>query len=278
MKAILHGTFIVDKAGQADDLFFVWAERPAQVERRRGRTHGIARHPHAATALEIAELLAAHVPDEDWRHAVRLTRVAFLPSGTDSPLVPRWLAGDGQRDERSTLVPWRVEGLGLPLLDMLSLFVVLPMVNDRAAGMHRVGDDLRFWGIAAKLTLELLARERFLPGFKVDGEDLRAVWLPALAAGQGMAEDQARFEVLARSMPPACRALFRERASMAELDPNGAEAPSPRTALQSFVTQLLDQAVRDWGEMEPERQGHRPRGSGDDVVEACWQALWSKAA
>ncbi|MBM3187433.1 MAG: hypothetical protein FJZ90_01780, partial [Chloroflexi bacterium] len=278
MKAILHGTWIVDADGRPDEQFFVWAERPGQAAKPRARARGIQRHPYAATALEIGELLSAHAPAKDWRAASRLTRIAFVPTGDAGPLVPRWLSENGAEPDESPaeLKPWRVEGLGVSLLEMLDLFVVLPMLNHRAAGMHRVGNDLRYWGIAAKFALELMTRERFLPGLRLEGDALRAVWLPMLDLGDEGADDGARFRLLAEAMPAACRALFRDRASLADLTRQELEALSPEQSLLSFLESLLDQAVREWGQLGGgTREPLLPGDLASDVAAAWWRALWS---
>ena len=270
MRAILHGTWIVDAEGEADELFFVWAERATEIAGR-GSGRGIRRHPYAATALEVGELLGHYVPDVDWRRAARLTRIALLPSGAHWPIIPRWLAGgDAEAVERPQLKPWRIEGIGVPLLKMLDLFVALPIANHRPADVQRVGDDLRFWGIAAKFVLELLARQRCLPGLRVNGEQVNAIWLPVLDG------DQERFRTLAQAMPPVARALFRERPFMADKIRASLEATPPQTALQSFVERLLDEAVRDWGGLANRALPGQASLAAPNVAEAWWRALWAK--
>ena len=266
MRAVLHGTWITDQHGQADGRFFVWAERDAGRLARRERPRRVGRHPYAATAIEIAELLATHVPETDWRREERATRVALLPSSPYSPIVPSWLRDDDElHDEPTDLAPWRVEGLGVPLLEMLDVLVALPMLEHQVAGVHqRVAADLRFWGLVAKFALELLARQRFLPGMRSDMNAVRAEWRPLL----DVAEDQARFDILARGMPPACRAVFRERAKM-----RASDAPLPRVLVQSFLDQLVDKAVRAWS--PPDALQHRPsrafRASRTVDVATAWR-------
>ena len=113
MKAVLHGTWVCDRDGRTDGLFFVWAERDVRVAQAgAGQAPRVQRHPYAATTIEIADLLARYVPDTDWRRANRLVRIAFLPSVDEGPLVPRWLVPPGQEPPEGAplLEAWRIDG------------------------------------------------------------------------------------------------------------------------------------------------------------------------
>jgi len=271
MNAILHGTWITDPQGNADELFFVWAERAARAPRSNGQGSRVRRHPYAATAIEIADLLAAYVPDVDWRAAERLTRVAVLPSTEEAPLVPRWLLDQVPEDDSEvTLLPWRVEGIGVAVLDMLYLLAALPLGGHHLPSPRRLGADIRFWGQAAKFALELLARQRFLPGLRAVNGSMHAIWLPLL----DHAGDAERLSVLIRGMPPACRALHRERditAGRVEVQPQATRA---QAVLHSFIEHLVDSAVRAWsGEVDAEG----PRDEREASVSAAWwRALWDE--
>jgi SNF2 family DNA or RNA helicase len=274
MKAILHGTWLASQAPTEQRLFFVWAERLAQPYSEPLRLR-VARHPFAATTIEIADALEQRLPGRDWRASRRLTQVALLPSTTAAPLAPGWLnTEDAQEGEAGGLRPWRIEGLGLPPDDLLELLVALPLGRDDDTTTHRLGADLLYWGLAAKLVLELLARQRYLPGIEMVDGATRAVWLLNLDE----AHDAERFELLVAGMPLACRAMVPER----ELDKeNGHSGPSPRQLLQDFVGALLDHAVRAWGlgpERQPARRARPMNGSaGDELARAWWRSLTTDA-
>jgi SNF2 family DNA or RNA helicase len=242
MNAILHGTWIHDPQDSAADGFFAWAERaadaPAQAGGRRPR---VGRHPYAATTIEIAQLLAHYVPDVDWRAAPRMTRVALLPSYEHAPVVPRWLvAADENGNGEPSMAWWRIEGIGIPVLQIVEVLAALPMRNHAIGAPHRVGDDLRFWGIVAKFGLEILAGQRYLPGIAARDQELYARWQPALRSE----EDLEREQVLTTGMPPVCRAIFRERGGMDQV-----RLPRADLVLDSFLAHLTDQAVRAWSDV-----------------------------
>ena len=284
MNSVLHGTWVMDAAAQEDEFLFVWAEHALFGPQPSGRMPRIRRHPYAATAIEVAALLATHVPQADWGGLERLTRVALLPSTARAPIVPHWLNGGDEQlsdDEQPQLHPWRIEGLRLPASRILDLLASLPRSDRELQTTQRMGEDLRFWSLAAKFALELLARQRFLPGLRAEGDAVRAVWIPVLDDPR----DQQRTMALARGMPPVCRALFGE-----ELARHGSvplkNAPRAAEALQSFVGQVVDHAVREWGEHAlrglPVPYPQHPASAltaGSDparqVSAAWWQALWS---
>ena len=276
MNSILHGTWIVNSEGEADELFFVWAERAAAVANgSNGHTPRIQRHPYAATSIEIANLLSTYVPDTDWRTAERLTRVALLPSDDKAPVLPPWLAQAWGEEENHTaelrLVPWRIEGIGIPILHMLDVLAALPARNHQQLADHQLGADLRFWGMAAKFALELLARGSFIPGLAADDGVVRGVWLPVVDDPR----DEARLQILGRNMPPVCRALFRERSEM-----NHHDGPQAQDVLHSFLNQLIDHAVRDWARLSPQvatlGMEAPPRfQASPDISQVWWQSLWS---
>ena len=256
MNAILHGTWIHDPQDSSADGFFVWAERASDMPAQQpdSRRPRVGRHPYAATTIEVAQLLAHYVPAVEWRAAPRMTRVALLPSHEHAPVVPRWLVpsddnGDGRKP---ALAWWRIEGIGIPVLQIVEVLAALPLRNHSVGAAHRVGDDLRYWGIVAKFGLELLAGQRYLPGIVAGGDDLYARWQPALRSN----EDLERERALTNGMPPVCRALFRERGAMDQV-----RLPRADLVLGSFLAHLTDRAVRAWGGALPGAMRHG-NGSG----------------
>src|SRR5204863_6816899 len=79
---------------------------------------------------------------------------------------------------------------------------LLSLAGEGPPGVE-MGDDVRFWTIAARLSLEKLYRQRLLPFLERSGDGYIAGWRPLLDQDR----DRVRLEALSRSMPPACRAL-----------------------------------------------------------------------
>jgi SNF2 family DNA or RNA helicase len=139
--------------------------------------------------------------------------------------------------EDAVLTPIEVSALKLSPVD--AMFHLLTLDPEQS-----MGDDLRFWQIAARFTLELLARERYVP--TINDRNV-ALWQPVLTG-----QDRGRFARLARSMPPVCRALL----------PQGSP-PSGTTILDSFVQATVDglcrQSLARWEPSVPARIGQGNR-------------------
>ncbi len=250
---VLHGTW----DGQT---FFVWGETaPApDAMKPRGRRAVVRPHPCAAAPDVLRAVLATWVSD-----APDTTRALLLPSNTESPLLPPWLlpatdTEDTLNDGTPELTPWKVPGLALDVLAALDVLVALP-VRDRD---RRWGDDLRYWSLVAKLGLEMLARQRYLPGLEENEGRYRAVWLTVLDDPH----DRARLKTLAEAMPPVCRAVFDPKAT-----PDPAQARAPHMLLDDFIRTLIDRATREWGATNLDKRRKPPEG----VAGLWWDALWS---
>ncbi|UCC62103.1 MAG: DEAD/DEAH box helicase, partial [Anaerolineae bacterium] len=252
LDLILHGSW---SAG----AFFVWGESSEPSLRSRGRQPRIPPHPHAAPPEALQAALEELVPFGQWGEAGPEARAIWLPSTADAPRLPPWLVPEaedpeGDSEEEIGLSPWQVPGLALDPLPALDLLVALPLGGEA----HRQwGADLRYWGLVAKLGLELLGLHKYLPGMSEDEGQYRAVWLPVLDDPH----DRVRLRALAEAMPPVCRALFTPQ-----------DAPAPHALLDGFLKRLVDRAVRDWGWPSLDKRLKSPEG----VTGAWWSALWSE--
>ena len=168
---VLHGTW-------TNGQFFLWAET-SERRPRRGRQAKVPLHPHSAPPAQLRDALHALSPGGLGEHVgVPAERVLLLPTDNETPLLPPWMALE-EGDEASAspmLAPWRVQGVALDILQALDILVGVP----RAGGDRRWGADLRYWSTAAKLGLEMLARQQALPGLSESAGCYRAVWLPIM--------------------------------------------------------------------------------------------------
>jgi hypothetical protein len=208
-----------------------------------------------------------------WQDSTAGERVILLPTAGDTPLLPPWLApeappakvpdGNGLEAE-AVLQPWRVGGLVLDPLQALDLLVALP-AGPSDYGRVTWGDDLRFWSLAAKLALEQLAGQRYLPAIEFDQETgaYHAMWLPTLDGPH----DRARLRALIEAMPAVCRAVL-----PLDARPDPADVPTPAVLLERFLRRTVDRAVRDWGYGRLDRRRHEPEG----IAAAWWAALWDE--
>src|SRR5205823_1535467 len=109
--------------------------------------------------------------------------------------------------EEAQLTPIEFDAVKLAPVD--AMFHLLTMDPD-----EQMSDDLRYWRTAARFTLELLARERYVPSID---ERNTANWQPVLTGS-----DRNRFVRLARAIPPVCRAVSSNGSS-----PPGANGSAP---------------------------------------------------
>jgi SNF2 family DNA or RNA helicase len=155
----------------------------------------------------------------------------LLPAVDGRPLS----SSEGSDDAELTPVP--ITAIAVSAVD--AMFQLLTLDPE-----EQMGDDLRYWQAAARFTLELLARERYVPSLTDKGD---AQWQPVFAGN-----DRHRFARMARAMPPVCRALL----------PQGAP-PAGTTLLESFLQSTLDalcrQSLSRWEPSVPQRisQGNR---------------------
>lgn len=267
MSEEIASTPLVFHGSWADERFFLWAESAAAAPRPRGRQPKLPPHPHAATPAALRARLSQVLPTIDWAATPELTCGIFLPTRRDTPLLPPWLMpeppGDTADDEEAPVVlgAWKVNGLALDVLPALDLLIALPAASADLYS-RQWGDDLRYWSAVAKFGLELLARQAYLPGLTEHEGHYRAVWLPIWDTP----EDRTRLKRLTEACPPVARALFEVQTPA---DP--ARAPAPHTLLESFLKQLVDVAVRDWGRAHLDARHKPPTG----VAGTWWTALWA---
>ena len=266
MNWIAHGSWL-------GGTFFLWAESSEAAPRKGGRKLRIPPHPQAASPDSLRAVLGDLMPTIEWEAIPMAERAILLPSTADTPHLPPWLVpGKADLEGDSQLLPWKVSGLALDVLSALHFLVALPLGGkqpeaDRrpeVARSRQWGADLHYWSMVAKWGLELLAHHHYLPGMTENEGQYRAAWLPVLDDAQ----QRSRLRTLAKAMPAVCRALFTGKGT-----PEPAQVPEPQELLDSFLKELVDQAVRDWGRPSLDRRRKPPEG----VAGAWWSALWEDA-
>ena len=244
---VLHGGWCPLPHARHGGAFMLWAETAVpHGARARPGSRSLPAHPGQVSARQVRvawRRLAAGVA----LPSVASRAVIWLPSAGGRPLASPELelqagAAEGGHG-RVTLGAWGIAGLALAPAQALRLLAVLPETAAEGWSEMVLGSDLRFWSQAAKLALELLARQRYLPALVTDRPGVhRAAWLPSFAE-PGDAE---RLHRLARGMPPVCRALRLTPANPHRTRPTPAGLPSGQDLLESFIASTVDQAVRLW--------------------------------
>ncbi len=232
-REVLHATWVPGSPGG----LLLWGEgRPPFAS---DLQPSIPTHPFCVSAVA----LRAALPDLVSSSAEETRALIRLPTVDDAPSPSPQLIRDilvAEPDTPQVLRTWRVDGLLIPLSDALAFLNDLPRPEELAPRVA-LGADLSFWSLAAKLALELLARQQFAPTLLRPGEadEAYAVWVPVI----DRPEDLRRVERLARAMPPVCRAVV----SLSEEEPEAGEGPPTSGALlKDFLGAMVDAAVRAW--------------------------------
>ncbi|MGH3326369.1 MAG: DEAD/DEAH box helicase, partial [Streptomycetales bacterium] len=162
-------------------------------------------HPFAAGADELRRHLTGPDPDDLLPGARAGELALLLPSGKPGPLPSPELVRDPgntpEVDSPRTLTPWLVPTLRLYAQDGLEM--LLRAAEERADAVPGAvpGASLRFLAETARLATDLVGGGRVLPAL-APGDGAHVAWWRAVP-GDG---EQERLRLLARAMPPVCRA------------------------------------------------------------------------
>jgi SNF2 family DNA or RNA helicase len=241
---VLHAVWQPDGGGLG-----LWGEGQPVATSRRGRQPKTPRHPFAAEAGPLREAWRQLGGGSDAEPVAALQ--LLLPAAGGHPMAsPEWsrMAEDtpSAAGKEAALAEWLLPGLSVPPLAALVWLARLPREPHPIPHLL-LGSDLRFWAEAARLALELLARQRFFPTLSPKDRSYEARWQPVWDDPG----DARRLARLAGAMPGACRA-----------GTDAVNRSTPRELLDRFFGQCVDAAVRAWS--EPPRPG-RHRAAPPDL-------------
>jgi len=215
----------------------LWAESsisPVSVLKRRGRpSKKPLRHPFTLSADALNETLVGLSSSLIGESATSAVLPVFLPSTRKAPLASPDLILEerGKGAGKTALIAWEIDTLALDPAEALDFLISL-----QTESPHHVafGSSLRFWAEAAKLSLELMARERFIPALIHDQHDghnqLRAFWEAVIDEA-----DSERVQRLSEAMPPVCRAVSL---------PEGKRPLPPAALTMDFLHRTVDAFIR----------------------------------
>ena len=212
----------------------LWGEDSGSVSpRAKLAGHPSPAHPFCVNLKglrQTVQALTGRIPETETAEVL-----LWLPAVRRHPLPSPELLNGGEEQKKGVkrLDSFTIPALALSpnqALDFLASLPSAPLVEDPAGGNGiAIGVSLRYWEEAAKLCLELLAKGQFMPSVGADKSDLlRARWMPCLE-DKDVAE---RFSILASAMPPVCQPR------------QGQDSSTPTELLNSFVTSVIDSAVR----------------------------------
>jgi SNF2 family DNA or RNA helicase len=183
--------------------------------------------PYPALARCLEALAPGCKPGE--RRLRRLSLWTATRAGMPVPSSPLIAAVDEEGETR--IAPWTVLALDLSIEESMELLYAGNDPRPQARGVG-LGADFLFWSKALRFSGALVARQHFLPSLVHQGSSWVALWEPLLRG-----DDRRLFQELARSMPPAARALASRDAEQAPETP-------PHAALELFLAEMVDHLVR----------------------------------
>ena len=253
MPFTIRATWLPEKRIVPEGRLFIWAEHPAPESSNgtpgngRDRSPRVPSHPAQVPVGQLRHLVGQLMPSLQDLGAHPGNATVWLPTQAHTPLTRRGVLQQGVavRERESappiTLAPWQVTGLYLPpypalsLLSRLSPQRLAELAEPTSILRHiRLGNDLLFWGHAAKFVLEILAGQHYLPTLLADSHGhFHSVWQPYLQE----TNLSQQLETLIQAMPPVCRGYNLERPQ---------EAPAPSHLAEHFVTVMVNAAIRQW--------------------------------
>ncbi len=234
---VLHGTWKPLETGKVKDRgkFFLWGESSSAPQRRRRQKEEPRTHPFQAAhkdLLTAVESLDSGNGRISGKNALPDYVLLSLPSYSNSPQAsPDLLRDNGMGAEETVILsPWKVDGLTIQPEDAVLLLGSLSGAWTEN-GSAVIGTDLRFWSKISKFTMELLSKQHFVPGIVFSDNSVFAQWQYVL----NDEDERLRMSLLARSMPPVCRAVLQNSI------PNTQEA-----FLSDFLNSAIDACIRSW--------------------------------
>jgi SNF2 family DNA or RNA helicase len=249
---VLHATW--DK-----DRLYLWAESstlPMSATGHRGRQPEAKKpksraHPFAPASDELREVIKSIFEHLIYETAAFEKKTLLLPSTQSGPLPSPWLIReeDYSAEKATGLAGWEIETLAF---DPYLAFDFLLRLPEQPPHGFAFGSSLRFWIEVAKFSLELVAKQQFIPSIREAKDEgstttiFRAAWDAVITES-----DEERVYLLAEVMPPCCRA-----------EEGKSHLLSPANLILSFINRTVDAFIRKSLvsiSLLPPRRGRRPK-------------------
>ena len=246
--SIIHGSWIVN-SGQ--DYFFVWGQAWRSLVNQTFvlNKSGDFVHPFALSRPELLDLFQSHELDvanlldtSKWQ-----TQLVGMPTiiteATDSKKVQPVYAGNKVKGEsKLDLYLWEVKGFRLTPQETIGLLQILSLSSLQSNTDYLAG-DLRFWSHIYRWALDLIVRQKYLPGIEVQksrkSTTYRSVWQPVIDSEV----DRIRLAKFTQALPEACLAYL-------DAEESEADTTDEELILRSLAM-ILDRQLRTWIDYNP---------------------------
>lgn len=241
--SIIHGSWIVN-SGQ--DYFFVWGQAWRSLVNKAFvlNKSGDFIHPFNVSRSELLDLFQRHELDvasllnqSKWQ--TQLVGLPTIITGTEEgKKVQPVFAGNAVKGEAHLdLYLWEVKGFRLTPRETIDLLQILSLSSLQSKTDYLAG-DIRFWAHIYRWALDLIVRQKFLPGIEVQksrrSTSYKSVWQPLIDSEV----DLVRLAKFTQAMPEACLAYLDAEASQAD-------TTDEELLLRSLAI-LMDKRLRSW--------------------------------
>ena len=245
--SIIHGSWIVN-SGQ--NYFFIWGEAWRSLVNQKFALNksGDFVHPFDLSKQEFLNLCDSYelnIVDllEQCRWQTQLVGMPTIVEGKDeNKKIQPVFAGDIVKSEASLdLYLWEVKGFKLTPVQAIELLQVTSF-NSLQANTQYLAGDIRYWSHVYRWTLDLIVRQKFLPGVEVKTgkkASSKAVWQPIIDSEV----DRVRLAKFTQTMPEACLAYLDAEDSQVDI--------TDEELLLRSLSMMLDERLRTWIDYEP---------------------------
>ncbi|MEM8674427.1 MAG: DEAD/DEAH box helicase [Cyanobacteria bacterium P01_G01_bin.67] len=245
--SIIHGSWIVNSG---KDYFFVWGQawRSLVNEVFALNKSGDFIHPFNVSRSELLDLFHSHELDvadllAQSRWHTQLVGMPTIVTGTkESKKVQPVFAGNSVEGEaKLDLYLWEVKGFRLTPAETIRLLQILSLSSLQSHTDYLAG-DIRFWSHIYRWALDLIVRQKFLPGIEVQKSrrtNYRSLWQPLIDSEV----DLIRLAKFTLALPEAC---------LAYLDAEESEADTTdEELLLRTLSLIVDARLRSWIDYNP---------------------------
>ena len=245
--SIIHGSWIVN-SGQ--NYFFIWGETWRSLVNQKFALNksGDFVHPFDLSKQEFLDLCDSHELDiadllNESKWQTQLVGMPTIVEGTDeNKKIQPVFAGDIVKSEASLdLYLWEVKGFKLTSVQAIELLQITSF-NSLQANTQYLAGDIRYWSHVYRWTLDLIVRQKFLPGVEVKtGKKAfsKAVWQPIIDSEV----DRVRLARFTQTIPEACLAYL-------DAEDSQVDTTDEELLLRSLGI-MLDARLRTWIDYQP---------------------------
>ena len=240
--SIIHGSWIVNSSR---DYFFIWGQawRSLVNEGFSLNKSGDFIHPFNLSRPELLDLFQSHelnvasILDESKWQTQLVGMPTIIEEKEDSKKVqPVFAANIVEGEAKLDLYLWEVKGFRLGPHEAIDLLQILSLVSLQSNTDYLAG-DIRFWSHIYRWALDLIVRQKFLPGIDVQKSrqtKYKSVWQPLIDSEV----DRVRLAKFTQAIPEACLAYLDAEESEADTTDEG-------LILRSLLM-MLDARLRSW--------------------------------